>query len=101
MADIERSWRVPVDHPAFAGHFPGHPIVPGVVLLDRVMQLAVESTGAAAGGWQVTQAKFLSPCGPGDELRFSLRDGARGALAFSVLCGGREVATGSLLPPSA
>ena len=92
---------MPVDHPAFAGHFPDHPIVPGVVLLDRVMQLAVESTGAAAGGWQVTQAKFLSPCGPGDELRFLLRDGARGALAFSVLCGEREVATGSLLPPSA
>lgn len=101
MADIERSWRVPVDHPAFAGHFPDHPIVPGVVLLDRVMQLAVESTGAATGGWQVTQAKFLSPCGPGDELRFLLRDGVRGALAFSVLCGEREVATGSLLPPSA
>ena len=100
MATFERDWRVPADHPAFAGHFPGHPIVPGVVLLDRVIQLAVEWSGAPASGWQVTQTKFLSPCGPHDELRFSLRDGARGGLAFSVHCGEREVATGSLLPPS-
>lgn len=75
--------------------------MPGVVLLDRVMQLAGECSGVVGGGWQVTQAKFLSPCGPGDELRFSLRDGMRGGYAFSVCCGEREVASGSLLPPSA
>ena len=101
MAALERVWRVPADHPAFAGHFPGHPIVPGVLLLDRVMQLAFELSGSPAGSWQVSQTKFLSPCGPDDELRFLLRDGARGGLAFSVHCGDREVATGSLLPPSA
>jgi 3-hydroxyacyl-[acyl-carrier-protein] dehydratase len=100
MAATETTWRVPADHPAFAGHFPGHPIVPGVVLLDRVMQLARQVCGGPAGGWQVAQAKFLSPCGPDDELVFALRDGARGGLAFSVRCGDREVASGSLLPPA-
>lgn len=99
MAATETTWRVPAGHPAFAGHFPGHPIVPGVVLLDRVMQLAAQAHGGLAAGWQVAQAKFLSPCGPGDLLVFVLRDGARGGLAFSVRCGDREVASGSLVPP--
>jgi 3-hydroxyacyl-[acyl-carrier-protein] dehydratase len=100
MDAFERSWRVPADHPAFAGHFPGQPIVPGVVLLDRVMQLAQEALGGPVAGWQVTQVKFLSPCGPDDQLQFALRDGARGGLAFSVRCGEREVAAGQLQAPA-
>jgi|UPI000826ED83 3-hydroxymyristoyl/3-hydroxydecanoyl-(acyl carrier protein) dehydratase len=97
---FEQAWRVPADHPAFAGHFPGHPIVPGVVLLDRAVQMAQRLRGGPLAGWQVTQVKFLSPCGPDDELVFALRDGARGGLAFSVHCGDREVASGGLLPPA-
>lgn len=100
MNALERHWRVPADLPAFAGHFPGRPIVPGVVLLDRVMQLAQQAHGGAMSGWQVTQVKFLSPCGPDDELRFALSDSARGGLAFSVRCGEREVAAGQLQPPA-
>ena len=100
MAGIERSWRVPADHPAFAGHFPGRPIVPGVVLLDRVVQLAQQVQGGPVAGWQVTQVKFLSPCGPDDLLEFAVRDSARGGLAFSVRCGDREVAAGQLQAPA-
>jgi 3-hydroxyacyl-[acyl-carrier-protein] dehydratase len=100
MAAIECSWRVPADHPAFGGHFPNHPIVPGVVLLDRVVQLAQQARVGPVAGWQVTQVKFLSPCGPDDVLDFSVRDGARGGLAFSVRCGDREVAVGQLQAPS-
>lgn len=100
MTLLEQVWRVPADHPAFAGHFPGHPIVPGVVLLDRVLQMAGRVRSGPPAGWQVTQVKFLSPCGPGDELIFALREGARGGLAFSVHCGDREVASGGVLPPA-
>ena len=98
MVVLERVWRVPPDHPAFAGHFPGHPIVPGVVLLDQAVLLAQAHLGLAGGAWQVAQAKFLSPCGPDDELVFTLQDGARGGLSFVVRCGDRDVASGSLQP---
>ena len=101
MALLDQTWRVPADHPAFAGHFPGHPIVPGVVLLDRAVQMAQQLRGGPLSGWQVTQVKFLSPCGPDDELVFVLREGTRGGLAFSVHCGDREVASGGLVPPAA
>lgn len=98
MDALERVWWVPPEHPAFVGHFPGHPILPGVVLLDRAVLLAQQQLGHPSGPWQVTQAKFLSPCGPGDELVFVLREAQRGGLSFVVRCGERDVASGQLLP---
>ncbi len=100
MAQLDAAWRVPPDHPAFAGHFPGRPIVPGVVLLDRALLLAQVRDTAHQGGWQVGQAKFLSPCGPGDELVFELHPAPRGGYTFTVRCGDRDVASGHLTPAS-
>ena len=50
---------IPADHPAFAGHFPGIPIVPGVVLLDEAIQAIAAEIGHA-GGWSVASVKFLN-----------------------------------------
>jgi len=95
-ADFE--WRVPADHPAFAGHFPGRPIVPGVVLLDRALLCAEAFLGTPAIVWQIAHSKFFSPVGPGETLVFQLQAAAGGSIAFSIRSGGREVAAGSLKP---
>lgn len=101
MGTAEFTWTVPADHPAFAGHFPARPIVPGVVLLDQALLLAMQMRGTApASGWQVAQAKFFVPVAPSQVLRFTLQTTPRGAIAFRVSCEGREVATGNLVPPA-
>jgi 3-hydroxyacyl-[acyl-carrier-protein] dehydratase len=91
------------DHPAFAGHFPGAPIVPGVLLLDAAVHALQQEQSPLAPGMQaceISAAKFLSPVGPGETLTISFRLGAVGT-HFDIHSGARKVATGTLvLPPS-
>lgn len=95
MSRFEADWPVPLDHPAFAGHFPGQPILPGVVLLDGALREA-RRQWPALSGWSVPQAKFLQPVRPGDTLRLSLTELPSGALAFVFQRDGQPVASGQL-----
>lgn len=99
------------DHPAFAGHFPCAPIVPGVVLLDAAVHAVLnmlrpvttndEKNGRAGDICQISSAKFLSPVGPGETLTISLDTTAAGSARFEISSGGRKVATGTLVLPPA
>jgi len=94
-APVEIPLSIAVDHPAFAGHFPGAPVVPGVVLLDEAMFAIGAATGIARN--RVAWAKFLRPVRPGEALvvRFSVDAG--GAVGFEIATGVHKVATGRLL----
>ncbi|MBS1143841.1 MAG: hypothetical protein H6R14_1247 [Proteobacteria bacterium] len=98
MADADFRWTVPADHPAFAGHFPGNPIVPGVVLLDRAILFAEAMLDRPGLTWQVGNAKFFSPVRPAEMLTFTLTAKPSGAIAFAVRAAERDVASGSLTP---
>jgi len=92
-AHFESAFSIPVDHPALAGHFPGRPVVPGVVLLDRV--------AAAVAGWKhariagLPQVKFLRPLLPEEEALLRLEE-ADGGLRFHISHAGMSIATGRL-----
>jgi 3-hydroxymyristoyl/3-hydroxydecanoyl-(acyl carrier protein) dehydratase len=74
--DIVERVRIAATHPALPGHFPGHPIVPGVVLLDRI-SAAIERAGGLRLA-KIASVKFLAPLKPEEdaELRVAC-DGTR------------------------
>lgn len=70
-------WRaraqVPADHPCLAGHFPGNPVVPAVVLLEQVLAALRLWRGPQ---WQLRRllaAKFLRPLRPDEHFEILLR----------------------------
>ena len=100
-------WTVPLDHPAFGGHFPGTPILPGALLLDTALQTLAAATGIALEPCTISSLKFLSPAGPGDELAIDYRIAASGTIRFEIVAAGtaqaatnarRKIASGSIDP---
>lgn len=86
--------RVPATHPALPGHFPGQPIVPGVVLLALVHEQARAALGFKAGASQWQRVKFLGPVRPEQALIIEL-DGDPSRFSFAIqLDGGQTVARG-------
>ncbi len=72
---------VTINEPFFAGHFPGRPIMPGVLIVEALAQaagiLAVESLGLAGSGklvyfMAIDGAKFRAPVEPGCLLRLEV-----------------------------
>lgn len=67
---------VTINEPFFQGHFPNHPIMPGVLLIEAMAQtsaiIVIDSTGNKAGNvvyfMSVDSAKFRRPVGPGDRV---------------------------------
>lgn len=89
------AFAVPADHPSLPGHFPGEPIVPGVVLLDEALALllAVRPGMRAAG---LASAKFSAPVRPGETVDVACQtDGAR--VGFTCSVAGAVVARGVFL----
>ena len=69
--DITESLRIPAQHPSLPGHFPGNPVVPGVVLLDQVAS-ALERAGAGRFA-RIAAVKFIAPLRPDEDAELHAR----------------------------
>ncbi|TWH99960.1 hypothetical protein IP90_02967 [Luteimonas cucumeris] len=93
---------IAADHPSLPGHFPGRPLVPGVMLLDRVLD-AIEQQHPALGALRLPQVKFVNPLLPGQAARIEL-DGETDAdqatparWRFRILRGDALIASGEVV----
>ena len=89
---------ISANHPALAGHFPGVPILPGVLLLDETLRALEEDESLAVTRWRIGRAKFLEPVRPGETLLLEYERLTNGSVRFMVSSAGHAVAEGMLLP---
>ena len=99
-APSNATWTIPVDHPVFAGHFPGMPIVPGVMLLDAMLHTITAATGLAPDRCEISSVKFLGSARPGETLLMEHAALPNGAIRFDIITadGRRRIASGALAP---
>jgi len=71
---------VTINEPFFPGHFPGHPVMPGVLIVEAMAQVAAilvysfsdENKGKITYFVGIDNTKFRKPVVPGDQLRLEL-----------------------------
>jgi acyl-CoA synthetase (AMP-forming)/AMP-acid ligase II len=77
----EHQFRIEPGHPALPGHFPGRPVVPGVLILDHVMTCVRERMGRDVV--RLPRVKFAAPLLPGELARVEFTR-HEGGLGFKV-----------------
>jgi 3-hydroxyacyl-[acyl-carrier-protein] dehydratase len=87
---------VSINEPFFVGHFPHHPVMPGVLVIEAMAQAAAILTFKTIGHKQddqsvyyfvgIDEARFKRPVGPGDQLllEVSIERSVRGMWKFSA-----------------
>jgi 3-hydroxyacyl-[acyl-carrier-protein] dehydratase len=95
MSTHQQALTIAADHPSLAGHFPGNPVVPGVVVLDHVLDAVEAWLGELPAELRLPQVKFMQPLLPDQAAEIELRrDGSR--LRFAVRRDGALIASGEL-----
>ncbi len=100
MPTAHTSFQIKKDHSCLAGHFPGNPIVPGVVILDEVASIILQqdSTFKITG---FSSVKFSQPLLAEQEVTVHLEDkilasSGHSKIKFSVYNNGELVAQGEI-----
>ncbi|HET9033278.1 MAG TPA: hydroxymyristoyl-ACP dehydratase [Dokdonella sp.] len=96
MSEENKEWieivRIPATHPSLPGHFPGQPVVAGVILLDRVAaRLQREGLGSLK---RISAVKFRAPLLPEQDAELHIAVSGK-ALRFRVSRDGALLTTGN------
>ena len=86
LANATTTFCIAVDHPALPGHFPGAPVVPGVLLLAEGLHRLELLAAAPLQCQRIDSAKFLRPVAPGATITATLTmtNNGRGSVEFYV-----------------
>lgn len=95
-AGFTRVFCIPATHPALPGHFPGRPLVPGVVELEQVAMALRAWRGQRLT--RVLDAKFVRPLLPAQraQVRLTAVDAAVGRVQFEITRDGMVLARGNV-----
>ena len=86
---FEASRIIRADHPTLPGHFPGAPLIPGVVILDEVVAAVAEwRQNSQLSG--IRSVKFLAPLKPEQPFTISLSATSKNAGEVSFCCRAEE-----------
>ena len=88
--------KIAADHPSLAGHFPGNPIVPGVILLDEVVAAFREHINKPLVINAMPNIKFVAPLLPEKEFVVSFEHKKEGLASFSMQSGDAVIVSGQL-----
>jgi len=94
---IEKIFLIDSSHPSLTGHFPGNPIVPGVIILGEVLELIGESLGQTLMLSKVPSVKFHSPLRPNERLQLNFDILPDHLVTFSCQVGSRLIASGQFI----
>ena len=92
----ERRLAIGRDHPALPDHFPGNPVVPGVLVLDEVIETLREQQGAGLVITGLPSVKLSSPLLPEEVLTIAVHTENPETAVFTCRAGTRLVASGSI-----
>ena len=96
---MQSALHIAADHPAFAGHFPSFPVLPGAILLDEMLKAIELARGIDLQGWRIGSAKFLEAVRPGETLVLEHEAPAPGLIRFAIRVENRKVTSGTLHEP--
>lgn len=89
---------IPPDGPLFAGHFPGHPILPGVTELVLAVEAVAAARGLAPTMVALPFARLRQLVHPGDRLTIDAREITTGRLRLDLRRNGMTVANAEVMP---
>ena len=81
--------RFNASHPVFAGHFPGHPVVPGACLIQIAEELASLRAGHTVRLTAVRNVKFRQPVSPDRQVTITIEHGK--IEIESYMCAGADI----------
>lgn len=84
------------DHPALVGHFPGNPVVPGVVILSELVQATEAWLDWSGDPVSVTSIKFMRLLRPSEAFTLHLERLSENSVSFAILRSQDRIAAGTL-----